>query len=135
MSENNSSKNLANNPFKTLPILDLPNQLHQKIMRKVLIWKLRKPLLIIAGFLLINIILGIWHLWAKLSDQESWSILQSLFSDFEVSFSFLNYFISEFFNLFSFTFLFNLLINILLFWYSMVLLKSFKYQNIQIEQV
>lgn len=75
---NNIEKKLAELPYR-----DIPDGLHTRIMRRIIIMNLRVPFIVALSLLSINLIASGWHLWMRLAENEALSIFKTLFANLE----------------------------------------------------
>lgn len=68
-----------------LPEADFPKGLHGRIMRRLVVVQFRIPFLILFAILLVNLGVSGWHLWAKVGETNSISIIESMIDGFEWS--------------------------------------------------
>lgn len=75
--------------IKSLPDINFPDNLHGKIMRKILFLRVKNQFLLVALFLVGNIILSGWHAWVNMVRLETIPVLSALLEGFEFSFEFI----------------------------------------------
>ena len=84
-----------------LGAVEIPNDLHQSVMRRVNYQKI-KPALFIAFFLfLLNFIIIAWHINAKLIDTEFIDMTRDFLDVFSFNFSFIKIIVGNFFEIIS----------------------------------
>lgn len=66
-----------------LPYQEMPDGLHARIIRKVIIMNLRVPFLIVLSLLFISLAASSWHLWMRLAENEALSIFKTLIMNLE----------------------------------------------------
>jgi len=71
--------------LKSFPEIDFHPTLHAKIMRRLIFLKFRTPFLIIASLLACDLFVSGWHLWIKLVERDTISILQSISQGIELN--------------------------------------------------
>ncbi|MBI3626934.1 hypothetical protein HY224_02725 [Candidatus Uhrbacteria bacterium] len=76
--------------IKLVEETEFPGGLHEKIMRKLMFLQFRTPFLIVVSLLLLNLAFTGWHIWTRLIDNDGTQVLQSLLSNFEWDFDYLN---------------------------------------------
>lgn len=70
-----------------LPLLAMPSGLHERIMRKIIIMKLRTPFLVVLSILSFNLFISSWHLWARLVENETFSIIKIFITEIEFDYT------------------------------------------------
>ena len=64
---------------------EFPAGLHEKIMRRIYFYRLRNPLLGLFGLLVVDVTISGWHVWTRMIQLNTLSILSSIFDGFEAS--------------------------------------------------
>jgi len=81
--------------------LEVPAGMHQFVMRKVNYKKLQPVLFTVFSLLILNFIVVVWHINAKLIDAEFTDMVQDFFEVFSFNFSFINTVLGSFFEIIS----------------------------------
>ena len=71
--------------MKAIELPDFPAGLHGKIMRRIYFYRLRNPLLGVFGLLIADVMVSGWHVWVRMTQLNTISILMSIFDGFEAS--------------------------------------------------
>ena len=71
--------------MKTIEHPEFPPGLHGKIMRRIYFYRLRNPLLGVFGLLMADVAVSGWHVWMRMTQLNTISILMSIFDGFEAS--------------------------------------------------
>lgn len=76
--------------LNSLSSMEVPNGVHQSVMRRVQYNKLRPVLFVGFGLLVLNFLIITWHINAKLIDAEFMDMTQDFFEVFNFNFSFIS---------------------------------------------
>jgi hypothetical protein len=87
--------------LKNISIAEVPNGVHQFVMRKVNYYHLRPMLFVSFILLAFNFLIIAWHINAKLIDAEFIDMTQDFFEIFKFNFSFINTMWTSFFEIIS----------------------------------
>jgi hypothetical protein len=87
--------------LNNLYISEMPMHLHSSIMKKVNYKKAKPFVLVVLCLLVLNFIVIAWHINTKLIDAEFGVMMNDLFADFDLSFSFANTVLTSFFEIIS----------------------------------
>ncbi len=81
---------MSHNSLKNMPEMEFPQNLHAKIMRRIMFYKFRTALLLLSAFLAANLGLIIYRISVHVSEFQSFAILSSILKDFELSWEYLS---------------------------------------------
>jgi hypothetical protein len=87
--------------LNNISLIEVPTGVHQFVMRKVNYKKLQPVLFITLTFLILNFVVIVWHINAKLIDAEFTDMVQDFFQVFSFNFSFINTVVGSFFEIIS----------------------------------
>ncbi len=87
--------------LKNIPLVEVPIGMHQLVMRKINHKKLQPFILFIFAFFVLNFIIIVWHINAKLIDAEFTNMMRDFLDIFSFNFSFIKIFLLNFFEIIS----------------------------------
>ncbi len=127
--------NKLENEIKNLPEIELPAQLHGKIMRRVFVRRFHLVFAVIAAVVILNLGLAGWRIGTKITETEAISAFRIVIGGFEPGYDSISDLIemtADYLPLFSVAaFLINL---VLAFYLAVVYLDFHKYERFRFEK-
>lgn len=68
--------------IKTLPDLNAPEGMHERIMKKISRAQWRTPFLVTLSLLGLNVMISGWHVWSRMDELDSMAIFRALMESF-----------------------------------------------------
>jgi len=87
--------------LNNISLVEVPSGMHQFVMRKINYKKLQPVLLVAFSLLVLNFIVIVWHINAKLIDAEFTDMMQDFFEVFNFNLSFFSIMWVSFFEIIS----------------------------------
>ncbi len=112
--------------IKQLSELEFPEGLHGKIMRKLAFLQFRTPFLVVVGFLLLNLVFSGFSIWVRVAGTGAVDTFRIMLGGFEWNTTSLSQLASAASDLFPIGLMTSFCINVLLFAYTLYVLKSYK---------
>lgn len=115
--------------LKNLPPIDFPENLHNKIMKRIYFLKFRWPLLLVIALTAINLINSVWHLLNKATEMQTWPVITTMFDHFELSLDYLKSLALTTLENTPVNLMPGLIINLILIYYLINIFKYFERSN------
>ena len=87
--------------LNNIPSIEVPIGMHQFVMLKINYKKFQPVLLVAFTLLVLNFVIVIWHINAKLIDVEFSDMMRDFFEVFNFNFSFISTILASFFEIIS----------------------------------
>src|SRR5664279_3763834 len=87
--------------LNNLKAVEIPNGIHQSVMRKINYQKIKPVLFVAFALLVLNFLVIGWHINAKLINAEFVNMAQDFLEVFNFNFAFINTIVTSFFEIIS----------------------------------